>query len=111
MADTTEDLDAWRAAAIEQWSDGRIVDAAWLDVAIWFFQHSYADFVNLDCELIGFSLRQKHRDWLLVVKVLQGGTQRVGFVSSINPIRCMRKLRDMMRAGELRLMDDRFAGG
>lgn len=107
--DTREQLDAWRKEVLAGWEDSRIVDAEWLDVQIWFWMHSYSDLANLGLELVGVNLRQKHDDWLMVLKLRSEGTQQVAFVSSSTPTRCMRKARKLMRNGGLLLYEDKYA--
>lgn len=102
-------LGAERAASIEQWTDARVVGAETVDTWLWFFQHSYANFSQIGAELLGFSCNYKRGDWLLVVRVEQEGVRRVGFITSANPTRCMLRLKRSLEAGELRLVDDRFA--
>lgn len=106
--DTTRDLDAWRKDSLASWQDSRIVDAEWVDAHIWFFLHSYSDLANVELVLDGFSFREKHGDWLLVLKVHQGETPLVGFVTSRNPTRCMRKARKLLREGTLSWIQDKF---
>jgi hypothetical protein len=109
MVNSVEDLDNWRAAALEQWKDARIVDGNVLDAWIWFFMHSWADFAKIDATLIKFSCRDKDDLTLMVVTLRQGDTQRVGFVTSADPTHCIKKLRRLLRKGELELYEDRFA--
>lgn len=108
MSDSVQDLDAWRAEALEQWQDERILSREALEAAVWFFQHSWADFVNLGLTLEGYSFRQDDRGWLMVVKVVGDDIPQVGFVGSKTPTGCMRRLRDAMRNGGLRLSRDKY---
>ena len=109
MKDTRGDLDEWRKAALEKWTDHRIVDDDWLDTHIWFFMHAYADWNQIGCEFTGFSLRQRYGEWLLVVKLLKDGVPYIVFVSSSTPTRSMRKLKDLLRNGGVKLNPDKFA--
>ena len=109
MPDQRAILDEWRETAVGQWQDSRIVDAEWVGVHLWFFQHLYADLAIYERELTGFSFRQKAADWLMVVKVDHLGTQEVVFVSGQNPTRCMRKLRRLLRDGGCSFYPDRYA--
>lgn len=106
---TIEDLDSWRAAALEQWTDARIVNADYLDAVIWFFEHSYADLAKVGAELVGVSFNQKESHWLMVVKLKQDGIRVVGFVSSSTPTRCMWRWRESMRKGSWPTYPDRYA--
>lgn len=107
--DVAKDLDKWRADSLEGFVDTRIVDAEWVDAHIWFFLHSYADFAKFGLELIGWTCREKHGDWLLVLKLVEEGTQRVAFVTSVTPTRCMLKARKLLRNSGLLVYDDKFA--
>lgn len=108
MQDTREDLDTWRAAALEQWTDSRIVDAAWVDTHLWFFQHLYADLAQFSLGLRGYSFREKYGEWLLVLRLLQDSIPQVVFVSSKTPTGCMSKLRRMLRSEGIELREDRY---
>lgn len=107
-AENVRNLDNWREASLEQWTDTRIVDQAWVDTQLWFFLHSYADFAESGLELVGFSFREKHGDWDLILKLDQGDIPLVAFVTSKNPTRCMSKLRKLLRNGGLALYQDKF---
>lgn len=106
--DQTQRLDADRASTLQQWKDERILTLDELDSLVWFFKHSWGDITKLGLEMDGFSFRQGPLEWLLVVKLWCETTPQVGFVSSKNPIRCMRKLRELLRANDLHLYDDKY---
>lgn len=106
--DTRQQLDDWRGAALEGWTDHRIVDDAWVDVQIWFWLHLYADLAQYSLELDGANFSARGDVWLLVLKVHQGDTPLVGFVTSKNPTRCMSKARDLLRNGGLNWSRDKY---
>ena len=108
MADQTEVLDTWRQEAFAEWTDERIVSKDWLDICVWFHLHTYADLVNFGLELDGYSFRKEPDGWLLVLKVTQGDTPYVVFLSSRDTIGCMRKARSYLRNGGFKLYPDRF---
>lgn len=107
--DTRKQLEDWRAECTSNWTDTRIVDAEWVDANIWFWMHSYADFAQLGLELTGATFREKHGDWLLVLKLAQGDIRQVAFVTSSTPTRCMSKARKLLRNGGLLVYPDKFA--
>ena len=109
MAQVTQDLDEWRRAALEQWTDARIVSTDWLDAVIWFFEHSYADFSKINAEFTGLSLRWKDDHWLLVIRMQQDGIPSVGFISASTPTRGMWKLRKQLREESWPTYPDRYA--
>lgn len=106
--DTREQLDSWRKEALASWKDHRIVDSEWVDAHIWFWLHLYSDLAQISAELRGVVFREKHGDWLMVLKIRQGDTPLVGFVTSKNPTRCMRKARDLLRNGGLAWSTDKW---
>lgn len=108
MPDVAKQCDEWRQSVLKDWTDHRIVSDLWLDVHIWFYMHLYGDLAKFDLECQGWSVRQKERESLLVVKLTQGETPYVVFVTSSDPTHCMRKFRDMLRNGGPKLVPDRF---
>lgn len=109
MSDNLVVLDKWRATALEQWTDSRILSVDELDAVVWFFQHSYADFGRINAKLDGFSFREKGPQWVLVLKMEQDGIRRVGFVNGSTPIRCIQKLQVLVRSDEWPIYPDRYA--
>lgn len=110
MPDVVQQLEDWRQSVLKDWTDHRVVSALWVDTHIWFFQHIYADLANYDLTLDGWSVREKDRGTLLVLKVTQDDTPYVVFLSSTDATHCMRKARDDLRDGGLKLIPDRFRG-
>lgn len=108
MPDVAAQNDKFRASWLEGWNpeEGSHKEAA--DLLLWLHHHLYGEFVKCSGEVIGLNFRQKYGDWLLVVKVAIEDTQQVGFVTSSTTIGCVRKLRRLLRAGELRLFPDKF---
>jgi hypothetical protein len=108
MKDQVPELDSWRAAATEQWSDSRIVDAEFIDLHIWLHLHSYADFAKFGATLDGFSFCARPDGWLLVVKATIADTPQVAFVSSETTTGSVRIFRRLLRMGEVRWYPDKF---
>lgn len=109
VGNTVGDLDTWRAAAVGQWTDSRIVDSTWIDAVLWFFLHSYADLAQIGAEVRGFSFRLDKEECLLVLKILREGIPEVVFLSSVTPTRCMQKLRRRLREGDVKFFVDKYA--
>lgn len=110
MVDVAKQLDEWRQNVLRDWTDHRLVSDLWIDTHIWFFNHIYADCANCGVTLDGWSVREQDRGTLLVLKVTKDDTPYVVFVSSTDTTHCMRKVRDQMRNGGLKLVPDRFRG-
>lgn len=106
--DQTGHLDEWRQNVLREFTDHRIVSDLWLDCVIWFHMHLYADLANFELECQGWTVRQRERETLLVLKVTQRGTPYVVFVTSSDPIHCMRRLRAQFRDGGPKLVPDKF---
>lgn len=106
--DTRQQLDDWRKESLTQWKDSRIVDATWLDAHIWFWQHLYSDLAQISMEFDGVTFRESNGVWLMVLKAHSEGVPLVGFVTSKNPTRCMRKARDLLRNGGLNWSRDKY---
>ena len=100
--------DAWREESLAQWKDGRVLPREQVDAMVWFFQHSYPEFVDSGVELDGYTFREKHRDWLMVLKAHQDEVRLVAFITSSTPIRCMSKCRDFLRNGGLNWSRDKY---
>ena len=106
--ETREQLDSWRQESLTQWKDARIVNAEWVDAWVWLWMHSYADFSQFSVELDGVSFREKHGDWLMVLKAHEGETPLVAFITSKNPTRCVLKARNFLRNGGLNWTRDKY---
>lgn len=109
MSKTVEDLRVWRKGTVEAWKEESVLSKENLDGLVWFYLHSYADYAELGVELRGYSVRESAEGTLLVLKVSQEGIPRVAFVSSLDTMCCIRKLQRLLRDGELRLFDDKYA--
>lgn len=60
-------------------------------------------------ELLGWTLRHKYDEWLMVVKVVVEGAQLVGFMSASTTIGCAKKLLDRLEQGSMKFYPDKFA--
>lgn len=106
--DTRTQLDAWREELLKPWDDDRIMSREDIDAWMWFLHHSYADLSQINLELDGFTFREKGDVWLLVLKVHEGDTPLVGFITSQNPTRCVSKTRKLLRNGGLGWIKDKY---
>jgi hypothetical protein len=106
--DNRDRCDRSRAEALKDWKDSRVVDAEWVDAQIWFWQHLYADLVEIGGDLVGVSFSARYREWLMVLKVLVDDVRLVGFVTSKNPTRCMQKARDLLRDNQMKWYRDKY---
>lgn len=106
---TYEQLDSWREDALSDLRDHRVIDPVWMDVHVWFFLHLYAEFVNVEWVLRGFSFRERDGVWLLVLKVSFDDIPQVVFVSSDTPTHCMSKLRKLLREDQAQFYPDKYA--
>lgn len=102
-------LDEMRQLALEQWTDNRSISADMADILLWFHLHLYADLSTWQCTYRGHSFASRDDEVLLVLKVTQKGIPRVVFVSHIDTIRCVSKLRRLLRDGGVKFYDDKYA--
>jgi hypothetical protein len=109
MANQVPVLEEFRKELLQCWTDSRSITKEMVDVWVWWHQHAWADFNESGFSLSGYSFREKHGDWLLVLKVIQDDIPQVGFVTSSDPTHCMSKLRKLLRNGGLTLYPDRYA--
>lgn len=70
---------------------------------------AWAYFVKCGAELIGYSVRHKDDEWLLVSKATLDGTQVVAFMSGATTTSCMRKMLHRLEEGNVRFYPDKFA--
>lgn len=69
----------------------------------------YAFLANCDAELVGWTVRHKPGEWLLVVKVMIRGAQMVGFMSASTTAGCVQKLLSRLSEGNMSFYPDKFA--
>ena len=106
---TYEQLDEWRADALSDFRDHRVIDALWVDCWVWFWLHLYADLANYDGVFSGAVFRQQDEYTLLVLKAVVEGIPSVVFVSGSSPTSCVRKLRDKLRDASVSFVIDKYA--
>ena len=101
-------VDLELSAALEQWTDQRVVEADDLFDILALMIYHYDCFVNSGYTLTGFSFRQKAGQWLLTVKVKESGTPLVVFVTGENPTGCVRRFWNLWVNDRLAFVRDRF---
>lgn len=106
--DIPQKVDYALEAALEQWTDQRIISADDLyDVLALMVQH-YEIFVKSGYSLSGFAFRQKASQWLLTVKVKETGTPLVVFVTGENPTGCIRRFWNLWQNDKLSFVRDKY---
>lgn len=108
MPDQREVLDEWRQDVLKDWSDSRLVSSLWLDVHIWWDLHLYADLAEHAIVLDGWTVREEPHGTLLVLKVTREDIPYVVFMSSKDTTGCMRRVREELRNGGLKLFPDKY---
>lgn len=108
MPDVVQQLTDWRQSVLKDWTDHRIVSSLWLDLHIWWEMHLYADLANLELELTGWSVRELADGVRMVIKVRKEDIPYVVFFHSKDTTGCIRKARNDMRNGGLKLVPDRY---
>jgi hypothetical protein len=106
--DETEKRDGWRAGAMEQWIDDRHGHHDQVEIWIWFFIDAWADFQKVGLELEGWSVKPDQHGTLMVLKLNEGGTPLVAFVTDADTTHCMHRVRECIRNGGLKTYPDRF---
>lgn len=70
---------------------------------------AWAYFVKCGAELVGYSVRHKEDEWLLVSRAILDGTQVVAFMSGSTTTSCMRKMLRRLEEGTVKFYPDKFA--
>jgi hypothetical protein len=107
--DVPNNVDLELSAALEQWTDQRLITADDLYDVLALMVHHHAVFVNSGHTLSGFSFRQQPTQWLLTVKVKETGTPLVVFVSGENPTGCVRRFFNLYTSDRLSWVRDKYA--
>lgn len=107
--DVPNKVDLELSAALEQWTDQRVISADDLYDLLALMVHHHLVFVNSGHSLTAFSFRQKSDQWLLTVKVKESGTPLVVFVSGENPTGCVRRFFNLYVGDKLSWVRDKYA--
>lgn len=95
-------------AALEQWTDQRIIDDRRLESVLLFLLYGQSILSQISVKLSGFSCRQKQGNWLLTVKGYEGQTPLVVFITSATPTGCIEKFVDLYEDDKLSWNRDKF---
>lgn len=95
-------------AALEQWTDQREIHADDLEDLLVFILHLRTVLVKLGMSTQGFQCRQKNGQTLLTVKVHEGQTPLVAFVTAANPTSCMVRFRSLLEHDKLPWTRDKY---
>lgn len=95
-------------AATDQWTDGRVIHKD--DLVDLLMLHTYGQkvFSQFGLGLAGWVLRQRNGETLLTVKVSEGGTPLVAFITSATPTGCVSKLFDLLERDKLVFARDKY---
>jgi hypothetical protein len=102
-------VDAALTAALEQWTDQRVITQDDLFDLLLFMVHHTAVFVNSGYHPTGFSFRQRNGQTLMCVKCTQNELPLVVFVTAENPTGCIRRLWDLWVNDRLVWVKDKYA--
>lgn len=95
-------------AATEQWTDKRVIDDEDLEDLLMFVLYSPKVLSQSGMRLAGWTCRQKDDRYLLTVKVLEGGTPLVVFVTGDTPMACIRQFWRLWENDRIRWSRDRW---
>lgn len=95
-------------AAMEQWTDKRIIDDKCLENLLLFLLYGQTVFSQNGLRLHGFSSRQKGDQTILTVKVSQDGVPLVAFITGSTTIGCIERLLDLFEDDRLTWRKDKY---
>lgn len=95
-------------AAMEQWTDGRVIDAADLESLLLFMLYVPKVLSQFGIKYGGHVARQKNGQTLLTVKAKEGDTPLVVFVTSDTTMGCMARFLDLLESDRLTWVRDRY---
>jgi hypothetical protein len=95
-------------AALEQWTDNRVIHADDLEDLLLYILHVHSVFVNSGLVYMGSVFRQKEGQTLLTVKAVEGTTPLVVFITAGNPTSCIRRFWDLWHNDKVPWVRDRY---
>lgn len=95
-------------AAMEQWTDKRIIGDVDLENLLLFLLYVPKVLSQFGVTVQGFTCRQKQGQTLLTVKALEGETPLIVFITSDTPTGCMVRFNDLLEADKLNWVRDRY---
>lgn len=95
-------------AAIEQWTDQRVIEALDLQTLLLFVLYVPKVLSQTGVRFDGYVARQKQGQILLTVKAKENGTPLVVFVTAPTTIACMSRFLDLLEDDRLSWVRDRY---
>jgi hypothetical protein len=95
-------------AALEQWTDQRVIRDDALESLLLFECYLHGILYQSGVRLDGYVFRQKQGQWLLTIKAHQGETPLVVFITSDNPTSCRSKFLDLLEDERLTWVRDKY---
>ena len=95
-------------AAMEQWSDSRVIGSMDLENLLLFVVYGPKVLSQFGHRWCGFSCRQKHTQTLLTVKTISEGTPLVAFITSDTTTGCIVRFWDLLEQDRVTWVKDRY---
>ena len=95
-------------AAMEQWTDKRIIDDSDLEDVLLFLLYGPIVLSQNGQRLDGYTFRHKKEQWLLTVKVKEGQTPLVVFITAATPTACVRRFWSLYDNDRLSYVRDKY---
>ena len=95
-------------AALEQWTDGRVIDGVDLETLLLFVLYVPKVFSQLGIKIQGHAFRQKQGQTLLTIKAFEGETPLVVFITAASTISCMHRFLGLLERDKLTWVRDKY---
>lgn len=95
-------------AALEQWTDQRVITALELQDLLLFLLYVPKVLSQSGVRMDGFTCRQKNGQRLLTVKAKEDGTPLVAFVTAASTTSCMSRFLNLLEDDKLTWVKDRY---
>lgn len=93
---------------MEQWTDKRLIDDMDLEDLLLFVLYASKVLSQNQMRLKGYSFRQKAGQWLFTVKVREGDTPLVVFITAPEPTSCIRRFWRLYEDDKLSFVRDKY---
>lgn len=95
-------------AAMEQWTDGRVIGAVELESLLLFLLCVPKVYSQLGIQIKGHVVRQKQGQTLLTVKATEGAIPLIVFITAPTTMGCVMRFMDLMEDDKLTWVKDRY---
>lgn len=95
-------------AAMEQWTDGRVIPAPDLEALLLFLFYIPKTLSQFGMSLRAFSFRQKHGQTLMTAKAKESDTPLVVFITANTPTGCIVRFLNLLEDDRLMWVKDRY---